>query len=72
MARDEGSPTTNDPESLYSAIPTNTQLFYVEYAQKSPQSGISGDLREVEKQCKLLNLNGGRGRNRTFNPSVKR
>ena len=41
------------------------------YPQKSPQSGISEVEMGVGKRCKSLNLNGGRGSNRTYNLSVK-
>ena len=59
-------------EGDYSETPTNTQHFDVGYPQKSPQLGISEDFRGVDKRCKSLNLIGGRGRNRTYNLSVKR
>jgi hypothetical protein len=42
------------------------------FPQKFPQLGISEGSRGVEKRCKSLNLIGGRGRNRTYNLSVKR
>ena len=57
--------------SLCSESPTVTQPFEGEYPQKSPQLGVSEVNRGVEKQCKSMNLNGGRGRNRTYNLSVK-
>ncbi len=53
------------------AMPNITQDFEGESLQKSPQLAISEDSRGVEKRCKSLNLNGGRGRNRTYNLSVK-
>ena len=34
-------------------------------------SGDSEDLRGAEKRCKSMNFIGGRGRNRTYNLSVK-
>ncbi len=61
----------NKAERHCSESPTNTQDFDVGYPQKSPQSGISEVEKGVKKRCKSLNLNGGRGRNRTFNLSVK-
>jgi hypothetical protein len=45
--------------------------FDVEYPQKSPQSGVFEVDEGAEKRCKSLNLLGGRGRNRTYNLSVK-
>jgi len=70
-ANDENTPPANNAENLYSETPTNTQHFDVGYPQKSPQLGISEVEKGVEKRCKSLNLFGGRGRNRTYNLSVK-
>jgi integrase len=41
------------------------------YPQKSPHSGILEGHRSVDQNRKLLNSNGGRGRNRTDNLSVQ-
>jgi len=71
-AKDENTPTAKIAENDCSESPANTQHFDVEYPQKSPQPGISEDFKGVEKRCKSLNLIGGRGRNRTYNLSVKR
>ena len=49
----------------------DTRHFDVEYPQKSPQSGVFEINEGVEKRCKSMNLFGGRGRNRTYNLSVK-
>ena len=51
--------------------PGITQDFEGEYPQKSPESGILEDHRGVYRIRKLLISNGGRGRNRTYNLSVK-
>ena len=56
---------------LCSETPTDTPHFDGEYPQKSPQSVVFDVYGETEKPCKSMNLNGGRGRNRTFNLSVK-
>jgi integrase len=65
-------PETKNAEGDCSETPTMTQHFDVGYPQKSPQLGNSEDFRGVDKRCKSLNLVGGRGRNRTYNLSVKR
>ena len=56
---------------LCSETPTDTPHFDVEYPQKSPQSVVFVVEEKTEKPCKSMNLNGGRGRNRTYNLSVK-
>jgi hypothetical protein len=66
-AKSENASEAKNTEGDCSESPTNTQHFDVGYPQKSPQSGISEGFRGVEKRCKSLNLNGGRGRNRIFN-----
>ena len=48
-----------------------TQHSEGESLQKSLQSCNFEGNQEVEKRCKSLNINGGRGRNRTYNLSVK-
>jgi integrase len=58
-------------EQHYSELPMNTQHSDGESLQKSLQSCSSEVDGGVEKRCKSLNLNGGRGRNRTYNLSVK-
>jgi integrase len=68
----ENAPETKNAEGDCSETPTNTQHFDVGYPQKSPQLAVSEDLRGVQKPCKSMNLIGGRGRNRTYNLSVKR
>jgi hypothetical protein len=70
-AKSENAPETKNTEGGYSETPTNTQHFDAGYPQKSPQSRISEDFGGVDKRCKSLNLIGGRGRNRTYNLSVK-
>ena len=42
-----------------------------EFLQKPLQSCSLEVDKGVEERCKSLNLNGGRGRNRTYNLSVK-
>jgi len=54
-----------------SELPMITQHSEGESLQKSLQSCNFEGNQEVEKRCKSLNLNGGRGRNRTYNLSVK-
>jgi len=70
-AKDKNAQAANNSEAHCSETPTDTQHFDVGYPQKSPQSGISEDFKGAEKRCKSLNLFGGRGRNRTYNLSVK-
>jgi integrase len=50
------------------AMPNNTQGFEGESLQSRNFEGDQG----VKKRCKSMNLIGGRGRNRTYNLSVKR
>ena len=45
--------------------------FEMGWAQKWAQWPIFGDFQVVPNCSKLLDLNGGRGRNRTYNLSVK-
>jgi hypothetical protein len=71
-AKSENASEAKNTEGDCSESPTNTQHFDVGYPQKSPQSAISEDFEGVKKRCKSLNLIGGRGRNRTYNLSVKR
>jgi hypothetical protein len=59
-------------EQHYSELPMNTQHSDGESLQKSLQSCSFEVDGGVKKRCKSLNLNGGRGRNRTYNLSVKR
>jgi hypothetical protein len=66
-AKEEETPTGDNSGNHYSEVPADTQLFDVEYPQKSPHSGISEVDKGVEKQCKSLKIFGGRGRNRIFN-----
>jgi len=70
-AKEENTPAAKIAGNDCSESPTNTQYFDVEYPQKSPQLAISEDSRGEEKRCKSMNLFGGRGRNRTYNLSVK-
>jgi len=65
------SPKAKKTESHYSELPMITQHSEGESLQKSLQSCNFEDHRGVEKRCKSLNINGGRGRNRTYNLSVK-
>ena len=58
-------------EDHYSAMPTDAQHFEGESPQKSPQSGVFEGQKRAVRSCKSMNLIGGRGRNRTFNLSVK-
>jgi len=67
----ENAHAANNADRHCSESPTITQHFDLGYPQKSPQSGISEVEEGVEKRCKSLNLFGGRGRNRTYNLSVK-
>jgi hypothetical protein len=55
-----------------SESPMIAQHFEGESLQKSLQSCILEGDQEAEKHCKSLILIGGRGRNRTYNLSVKR
>ena len=70
-AKSQSASEAKNTEGDCSESPTNTQHFDVGYPQKSPQSGISEVEKGVGKRCKSLNLFGGRGRNRTYNLSVK-
>ncbi len=70
-ATNERVSAASNTENLCSETPTDTQLFDGEYPQKSPQLGRLQICEEVEKPCKSMNLFGGRGRNRTYNLSVK-
>jgi hypothetical protein len=54
------------------AMPNITQGFERESLQKSLQSCRNGGEKGESIASKSLNLNGGRGRNRTYNLSVKR
>jgi hypothetical protein len=54
-------------ELHYSELPVITQHSEGESLQSCNFEGIQG----VERRRKSLNLNGGRGRNRTYNLSVK-
>jgi len=58
-------------ESHYSELPMITKHSEGESLQKSLQSCSFEVDKGVEKRCKSLNLDGGRGRNRTYNLSVK-
>jgi hypothetical protein len=71
-AKNQNTPIADNAEKLYSGTLTNTQHFDVGYSKKFPQRAFFELEKGVEKRCKLLNLNGGRGRNRTYNLSVKR
>jgi integrase len=67
----ETTSAADHSENICSETPTDAQDFEGEYPQRSPQSSISEVDRGDEKRCKSMNLDGGRGRNRTFNLSVK-
>jgi hypothetical protein len=54
-----------------SESPAVAQDFEGGYPQKSPQSGILEGHQSTYQNRKSLILNGGRGRNRTYNLSVK-
>ena len=70
-AKNEDTSEADNSKNLCSETPTDTQHFDGEYPQKSPQSDVFEVDRGVEKLCKSMNLIGGRGRNRTYNLSVK-
>src|ERR1035441_6002134 len=70
--RPANSATTKKTERHYSELPMITQHSERESLQKSLQFCNFEGHREVGKRRKSLNLNGGRGRNRTYNLSVKR
>jgi integrase len=63
-ANNEKIPAADNVENLCSETLADTQHFDAEYPQKSPQSDVFEIDGGVEKRCKSLNLNGGRGRNR--------
>jgi len=71
IAKTGNAHAANKADLPCSESPANTQGFDAGYPQESPQSGISEVEKGVEKRCKSLNLFGGRGRNRTYNLSVK-
>ncbi len=70
-AKRENAPEAEDSDTHCPETPTLTQHFDVGYPQKSPHLAITEDCEGVGKRCKSLNINGGRGRNRTYNLSVK-
>jgi hypothetical protein len=61
------SSTAKKTEHHYSELPMITQHSEGESLQSCNFEGKPG----IEKRCKSMNLNGGRGRNRTYNLSVK-
>ena len=70
-AKIENAHTVNYGDLDCAESPTNAQGFDGGYPQKSPQLANSEDVKGVMKRCKSLNSIGGRGRNRTYNLSVK-
>ena len=68
---EENTTTFKNGESECSELPGVVRDFEGGYPQKSPQSGVSEGHRGVYRSRKLLNSIGGRGRNRTYNLSVK-
>jgi hypothetical protein len=70
-AQTANSSRVKKTERHYSELPMITQLSEGESLQKSLQPCSFEAEKGIEKRCKSLNLIGGRGRNRTYNLSVK-